>query len=317
MLTFGHRTRRGFSLVELLITMALLGLVSSVIVTVVVRQQRFYRSTAALMDARAQIRQIGSLLPADLRGISSVGGGIMTMSDSALEFRSAFGSSVVCTLISGATPAIVLPPLNTAKGLRLTSWTRAPIAGDSIVLYDVSATMRAGDDRWSVHQITAVATVAGDVATGCPSTSRLVQAADMVASNPAYRLTLSPVRPATVTQGAAVRLYRRVRYSLYRAADSQWYLGYRDCLPTRVPACSATQPIGGPFRGYATPGSERSGVQFTYFDSTGAVTAIPQRVARISLALRGETAGQLQLSGGGIGTLKDSLVVEVALRNRK
>ncbi len=315
--TSTRRSPSGFTLVELLITMALLGLVGAVVVAVVVRQQRFYRSTSALMDTRAQIRQMASVLPMDLRGISSAGGDITVASDSALEFRSTFGSSVVCTLISGATPAIVLPPRNIAKGLRLTSWTRAPVVGDSIALYDVSATPRGGDDRWTVHQITAIATVTGDVATGCPSSSRLVQASDMTAANPSYRLTISPVRPATVSQGAAVRLFRRVRYSLYKSTDNLWYLGYRDCLSTRVPACSDVQPIGGPYRSYASAGSARSGLQFAYFDSTGVATAVPRDVARISVTLRGETAKQLQLQGGGIGTLEDSLAFEVALRNRK
>ena len=98
MLTFVRRpSRRAFTLVELLITMVLLGLVGAVVVTVVVRQQRFYRATSALMDARAQIRQMASVLPMELRGISSAGGDIVAMTDSAIEFRSSFGSSVVCT----------------------------------------------------------------------------------------------------------------------------------------------------------------------------------------------------------------------------
>jgi prepilin-type N-terminal cleavage/methylation domain-containing protein len=312
------RRQFGFTLVELLITMTLLGLVGACVVTVVIRQQRFYRSTTALMDTRAQIRQMASVLPMDLRGISSAGGDISLLSDSALEFRSSFGSAVACTLIGGGSPAIVTTPRNTAKGLRMTSWTRTPVVGDSIALYDVSATQKASDDRWTMHQITAIATVTGDVATGCPSSSKLVQAADMITSNPAYRLTISPVRPATVTQGAAIRFYRRVRYSLYKsAADSLWYLGYKDCLTGRSPVCSVVQPIAGPYRSYALKGLNKSGLEFAYYDSLGNVTAVASNVARINIALRGETAGQLQLASGKVGTLDDSLAFDVALRNRK
>jgi prepilin-type N-terminal cleavage/methylation domain-containing protein len=312
------RRRAGFTLVEMLITMALLGLVGACVVTVVIRQQRFYRSTSALMDARAQIRQMASVLPMDLRGISSAGGDITVLSDSALEFRSSFGSAVACTLIGGGTPAIVTTPRNTARNLRMTSWTRTPVVGDSIALYDVNISPRATDDRWTLHQITAIATVTGDVATGCPSTSRMVATTDMTTSNPAYRLTISPARPATVTQGAAIRFFRRVRYSLYRnSSDGLWYLGYRDCLPARTPVCSLTQPIAGPYRGYASSGTNKSGLEFAYFDSLGAVTAVPNRVARISIAIRGETAGTLQLANGTTGTMQDSLSFEVALRNRK
>ena len=311
----GNRSRRGFTLVELLITMVLLALVGAAVVTVVVRQQRFYRSTSALMDARAQIRQMAAVLPMDLRGISSAGGDIVSMSDSALEFRSSFGSGVVCTLSSST--VIVLAPRNGAKGLKLTSFTRLPVVGDSIALYDVNTSPRATDDRWTFHQVTAISTVTGDVSTGCRSTTGLVQSADMTTSNPSYRITISPSRPTTLAVGSAVRLFRRVRYSLYKAADGLSYLGYRDCLPGRTPVCSVVQPIAGPYRPYAAPGTNMSGLEFAYFDSTDAVTAIPARVARISVAIRGETATPLQLSNGTVGTLGDSLSFEVAIRNRK
>lgn len=313
--SFRHRSRPGFTLVELLITMVLLALVGAAVVTVVVRQQRFYRSTSALMDTRAQIRQMASVLPMDLRGISSAGGDISVMTDSALEFRSSFGSAIVCTLSSST--VIVLTPRNGAKGLRLTSFTRTPVVGDSIALYDVNTSPRATDDRWTLHQITAISQVTGDVSTGCRSTTGLVQAVDMTTSNPSYRITISPSRPTTLTVGAPVRLYRRVRYSLFKAADGLSYLGYRDCLPGRTPICSVTQPIAGPYLDYSAPGTHLSGLEFAYYDSTGAVTAVPANVARISVAIRGETGTQLQLADGSIGAPRDSLSFQIALRNRK
>ena len=58
------------------------------IVTVLLRQQRFYGGATDVIATRQQIRQIAALLPSDLRGISSVGGDIYTMSDSSIEFRS-------------------------------------------------------------------------------------------------------------------------------------------------------------------------------------------------------------------------------------
>jgi prepilin-type N-terminal cleavage/methylation domain-containing protein len=309
------RVRAGFTLVELLISMVVLGLVASSIVTVVIRQQRFYRSTEALMETRSQLRQMAAVLPMDLRAVSGAGNDISFLSDSAIEFRSTFGGAVICTTASTST--LVVPPRNTAKNLRLTSWTRTPVVGDSIALYDNGPTTLATDDRWTYHQITAVATVAGDVATGCPSSSRLVQAADMVTTNPAYRFTFTPVRTAAVVQGAPVRLYRRVRYSLYRAADGLSYLGYRDCVPGRTPVCSVVQPIGGPYRAYAAPATNQSGVQFVYSDSLGNPTTIGRNVARIGVVLRGQTTAQLQMATGQIGRMEDSLSIEIAIRNRK
>ena len=77
--------RAGFTIIELLISMTLMSLVAGAIVKLLLRQERFYNSTTDLIQTRQQIRQAAAMLPADLRGISSVGGDIYTMSDSALE----------------------------------------------------------------------------------------------------------------------------------------------------------------------------------------------------------------------------------------
>src|SRR6266545_4499285 len=93
--------RAGFTLIELVIAMVLMSLVGGAIVKLLLRQQRFYNSTTDLIQTRQQIRQAAAMLPSDLRGISSIGGDISVMADSALEFRSVFGSSVVCANIAG------------------------------------------------------------------------------------------------------------------------------------------------------------------------------------------------------------------------
>src|SRR5947208_7551703 len=93
--------RAGFTLIELVIAMVLMSLVGGAIVKLLLQQQRFYNSTTDLIQTRQQIRQAAAMLPSDLRGISSVGGDISSMSDSALEFRSAFGGSVVCVNACG------------------------------------------------------------------------------------------------------------------------------------------------------------------------------------------------------------------------
>ncbi len=321
MLTRASRaSRAGLSLTELLISMTLLGLIGSVIVSVVVSQQRFYRGTNELTETRAQLRQVASMLPAELRGISSSGNDIYSMTDSSIEFRSTFGSSVVCkTMTSGGTPYRVLPPRNSAKGTRWTSWSQTPVVGDSLALYDEAAGAGVADDRWTRHRITAIATSTGDVSNGWQSSTKFVQASDLTGTNPSYRLTVTPAYVATVKQGAAIRFFKRVRYNLYHAADGLWYLGYQDCVTWRTPNCSTIQPIGGPYQPYASPGSGRSGVEFSYRDSLDAVTTVPANLARISVVVRGESAELIQLGGmqSGWKRFRDSLVLEIALRNRR
>jgi len=58
-------------------------------------------------------------------------------------------------------------------------------------------------------------------------------------------------------------------------------------------------------------------VRFTYYDTTGAVTANRLAVSRISVLLQGQGTRTIQLAGGSPQTFSDSLRIEVALRNRK
>jgi prepilin-type N-terminal cleavage/methylation domain-containing protein len=305
--------RAGFTLVELIVTMVLASLVAGAIALLLLRQQRFYNSTTELIQTRQQIRQAVAMLPSDLRGISSGGGDIYVMTDSSLEFRSVFGTSVACA-VDGAGGWVSTVPLVLARRSAMTNWSMLPSVGDSVAVYDDGAITAQSDDSWIVAQITGVQVKTGGVNDGCPTASGLVQAADLTTGNPSYKLTVLP-KVVNVSVGGGIRFFRRVHYSVYRAADNQWYLGYYDCKTGRVPVCNAIQPIAGPFRPYATNGT--SGLQFAYYDSTGAVTASRSLVARISLVVRGQGATLVNLSGAGATVFRDSLRMEVGLRNRK
>lgn len=312
MLTRARRGAGGFTLIELLVSMVLMGLVAGGIVKLLLRQQRFYNSTTDLIQTRQQIRQAAAMLPSDLRGISSVGGDISLMTDSALEFRSVFGSSVVCSNSAGKLSTV---PRVLARGSTMTSWSVLPSVGDSLAVYNDSSSFSMTDDVWTRHQITAVTAVTGNVASGCPTASGLAQAGDLTASNPSYQLTLSPAASSKVLVGAAIRFFRRVHYRIFQDTDGQWYLGYYDCKTGRSPVCNSTRAIAGPFQPYAP--NATSGLQFSYYDSLGAITAVPAQVARISLVVRGQSAGLINLSGAGGTTLHDSLRIDVGLRNRR
>ncbi len=241
--------RAGFTLIELVIAMVLMSLVGGAIVKLLLRQQRFYNSTNDLIQTRQQIRQAAAMLPSDFRGIASADSDIYVMTDSSLEFRSVFGSSVACAVDAGGGWVSTAPRV-LAKGSALTSWTAVPSVGDSIAVYDEGTITAQSDDRWSRAQITAVPQLkTGNVNDGCPTASGLAQLADLTPSNPSYKLTISP--------------------------------------------------------------------KFAYYDSTGAVTTKRNEVARISLVVRGQSAGLLNLSGAGGTVFHDSLRIEVGLRNRK
>jgi prepilin-type N-terminal cleavage/methylation domain-containing protein len=305
--------RAGFTLVELLIAMILMGIIGGAIVTLLLRQQRFYNSTNELIQTRQQIRQAAAMLPADLRGISSVGLDIYAMTDSSIDFRSVYGSSIACTVDNGG-GWVSTAPVTLLKGSAITNWAFVPTVGDSIIIYGDGASTVQTDDIWTITQITAVTLRTGGANDGCPVASGMVQniAADLAVTNPSYKFTVLPKVP-TVSVGAGLRFFRRVHYSLYKAADNLWYLGYKTCPPA---GCSAIQQIGGPFQAYANDGT--SGLQFTYFDSLGTVTANPALVARVSLAVRGQGTSLVSFSGTKAATtFRDSLRMEINIRNRK
>jgi prepilin-type N-terminal cleavage/methylation domain-containing protein len=317
MLTSAARLRRsGFTLVEILMVLILMGLFGTAIVKLLLRQQRFYTSTSQLINTRQQIHQAAFMLPAELRAISRQGGDIAVMTDSSLEIRSIFGTSVAC-LVNVASAWVSTVPVSNLKGSAMTSWKILPAVNDSVAIYDDGASISQNDDSWRLSRITAVLAVTGNVAgAGCPSSTGLTQAADLTVSNPSYRLTITPAPLATTLSGASMRFFRHVHYSLWKwATDGQWYLAYYDCVPNRVPVCTTPQPIAGPLRPYAAPGTT-SGLEFTYYDSTGVVTATKTLVARIRLVVRGQGTATINLTGAAAVPLRDSLRVEIGLRNR-
>ena len=316
---FPRRTRRrraGLTLIELVISMVLLGLLGSVIVGFLLKQERFYSGANEIVLTRTQVRQAAVMMPSDLRSISPVSGDIYAMTDTSIEFRSTFGSSYICTS-TRASSQVAIPPLTLAKGSALTVWSQQPTIGDSLALYVDSTSTSAKDDRWSLHQITATGIAFSNASPGCTSASLLMKSTDVNASNPSYNFTLSPTQSATVSAGAAVRFFKRVHYSLYNAADGFWYLGYYDCRTGRSPVCNTIQPLAGPLKPYVAGHPELAGLRFTYYDTTGAVTATKANVSRISILLQGQGTKTIQLAGGSPVTFQDSLRVEVGLRNWK
>ena len=299
--TSRRSARAGVSLAELLVVLVILGLVGSVIMRVVLRQQRFYASAAEITSTRADLRDLATALPSDLRAVSSVGGDIYAMSDSSIDFRLTTGISTVCQLGAGF---VVIPPATLASRSGVTSWTSAPVSGDSVLIYDEGATTSISDDAWRAYKITAA-----PVAASCPTATLFTSTSAEAAAG--IKLTLSAALPASSPQGSAMMFFRHAHYGLFVTTSGKTMLGYYDC-PGSV--CGSMTPMGGPFLPYAATGS---GVQFTYRDSTGVVTATPANVARIDVSVRAQTAAPVALAGGARSYVRDSLNFTVSLRNRQ
>lgn len=295
------KRRSGFSLIELLLVLVLLGIVGGGLMRMVSNQQRFYKGTYDLIELRSQLRQAEAVLTSDLRGLSSPGGDLIAMTDSSMDFWYTMGSSISCTTPAAST--IIIPPTTTANGNTLTNWLTAPQQGDTAYVFDESAnTTSSGDDVWQPYVLSA------DPVPGSGTCDAAYNA-----QSSGYALVMTSSISPTVLQGAPIRFVRHAHYSLYRSPnDNSWYLGY-SCS-----ACgtSSVQPVAGPFLPYAAAGGNPSGIRITYFDSTGTATANTGNVSRISIVLRGQTRSALNVSGLKQGVYMDSIRMNVALRNR-
>jgi prepilin-type N-terminal cleavage/methylation domain-containing protein len=289
--------RRGFSLIELMIALVLLGLVSTAVYKVLVNNQRVYLAQTQTIDLQQNIRAGAAILPAEFRELDAADGDITAMGSDSIQMRAMRQLAFVC-----ATPVLGGGLGQIALAIRPTMiyGNRATYKqGDSILVYWEGDPTSRSDDQWLP------ATLQKDPDPGFCADSN-------VATNPAFLLTLQPTwinnvvlnRAGAIPSGAPVRGFDKVVYRSYQAADGNWYLGQRN------PAQTGTiQPVIGPLIG-------ANGVSFAYYDTAGAVTAVPTQVAQIEIVLRARTASPIRSGGTGAQTYKvDSLVTRVALRN--
>jgi prepilin-type N-terminal cleavage/methylation domain-containing protein len=302
------RRSSGFTLAELLVATAMLGMLGAAALTVMLGQMRFHAAAVREMESRRAVHGGADLLRADLRGLAPTAGGIYALLPNSIDVRAPMGASVICH-IDGSRTMVGVPPVYAAAGA-LTSWSPQPQRGDTVLVFvenDPTSGPSTPDDgisapgAWSVHVLTA------DPASGgtCPTASGLTRSSAEAAA--AVSLRLAPPLAPEVSPGAALRFVRRARYQLYRASDGYWYLGYADCLASRATPCATIQPVNGPF----APG----GIRFAFWDSTGALTSDPTRVARIDVLARalGDRAGK---AGAAREPAAESLLITIAPRNR-
>ena len=232
--------RAGMSLAELLVALAVGGIVLAVAGGSMLRQQRGARWVEGLTGAELQLRPVLRLLTDELSVLDASAGDIAAgqASDSALQLRTVVSASLSCDSASALT---LLP--DDAAAPALGSSARAPAVGDSAWLY------RGAAYGWSAREVIGVARATS--ACAVPTS----------VSGPTFRLLLDA--PADVPAGTPVRVTRWERWVVYRAGDGRWYVGIREFSPA-TSRFVAAQPIAGPFL-RAARGGLRTG--FRYFDA--------------------------------------------------
>lgn len=267
--------RRGFSLAELIVSMALFCVVGVATVTALVTHRRHAAAIDESLELRTRLREAAAILAADLRSASASGGDLVRVTDSAIVFRTTTGVGVVCEIRNGGRSLALMPPGPRASGSAMTSWIAEPTAGQPALIYDDSS------GQWSAHALVAGVS---RLATRCPAP--LGRDTDLAA----VMIHIAPAF-ARARVGAPVRFLRFARYALYRSADREWYLGTASAESEgRLPPI---QPVSGPFLPYRAAGA--SGMSIACYDSAsaripaGSCASAPDVMA-VGIVLRARTA---------------------------
>ena len=292
-------SRRGFTMVELLIALVLLGLVSAALYRVLVNNQRLYLAQTQRIDLSQNIRAASNILPAEFRELDATDGDIIAMSADSISIRAMRWLSFVCVapVLAGVNNGLAMTIRGGQVGQPMFFGSRGINATDSMLIYlDGDQTTRT-DDYFVPAQLTAAP------AGVCPAVGPVAaQPGTVVAFNGNFIAGTNKANAIPV--GAPVRGFERVTYSLLQpAGDTLWYIGFQ-------PAGGAPQPLIGPILA--------NGLAFQYFDVNGNVTAVRAQVARIDITVRARTTSQVRSGGQAPARLViDSLTTSVALRNNR
>jgi prepilin-type N-terminal cleavage/methylation domain-containing protein len=281
--------RRGFTLVEVLIALLIMGVVTGAIYKLLNTNQRLAVAQAEQVTLQSNVRTGSLVVPSELRELNTLTGGAEDQIDvrdadpDGVEYRAARGLGLLClAAVAGPGPL----PLVVAQS----SWTgiRAPdLNRDSLYLFVDGDEDEDEDDQWLPMDITNV--VAGPSACG--------------AGVPGWTLTVGGPLPASVPANTPVRLFEVMRLQL-TPNGGQWWLGAQSISG----GDAGLTPVLGPLTA--------NGFALQYFDSTGAVTADRGAIKSIRITVQGLTDGVVRAGGtAAADTSRETLATQVLLRN--
>jgi prepilin-type N-terminal cleavage/methylation domain-containing protein len=285
--------RRGYTIVELLVVLLLLGVVSGAIYRLLNATQRVSRAQTERVEMESNMRMGALFLPAELREVGfdtsavtgSVTPDIIQMNRDSIAFRTVRASGIICNVASGE--VVVDTLFNYAQ-------TKPPAVNFTLGLFAERQENTTADDSWENYPITNVST--GACSATYPYSPR--NGIRIVAAG------VPSLGSGVVTIGSPLHVYENVVYRGFSQGGEYW-------LGTRSLSLGQTtfQPVLGPL-------FSDSGFQLGFFDRTGVATTVPNDVRALQITLRALSSQRIDGSGGSVGARTvDSLVTVVQLRN--
>lgn len=279
-----QRSRSGFSLVEVLIVIVIMGIIGGALMRSMLTMQRGTERQTQQADMQSDLRASAGLLPAELRELAA-GMDILAATPDSIAYQAMRATGFVCGVVMPDKVAVLNSTLYKYRDIEHTR--------DGLLVYVEGDQAETLDDKWETHSITNATTAAcsggnATLLTVTPDLDPLALGADGI-----------PVA------GAPVRTFETMTLKLY-TADGRGWLGARS-----MSAGEPIQPVLGPLDAGA-------GVQFIYRDAAGAdlgAAPVLADIRGIDIVVVGETDNAVSTGYDSRAIRQDSVWVRVRLRN--
>lgn len=278
--------RRGFTLVEMVVVVGLLGIVFGAIYQAIIATQLTTSAQVQRIDVQQNTRAAALYMSNMLRELDAAEGDILISQTTSLRFRAMRWTGIVCALPAESGSYVVF----TIRKQMLFG-TRGPNAAtDSIFLFQDGNVASRADDHWlggALHQVSAGV---------CDDGSEGIKLGAVIKTSAGGNSAAT----SGVTMGSPARGFQAEELALYPQGADYW-LGRMTA--DRGASWTTMRPLVGPLTS--------NGLSFSYFDVNGAPPALTTEIASIGVTIRGLSSGQVSRTGH----LRDSILTRVTLRN--
>jgi prepilin-type N-terminal cleavage/methylation domain-containing protein len=296
-----HLNRRGFTLVEILVALAVFGIVAAAFLKIIVTGQRVTSMEQARAGLQSNLRVGSMMVPNELRMLNQADtSDIISISDTSVVYLVMRGYYTLCAAPTTTTSIKVMR----VPGTGLNFDYRPTTGGDNAFIFYENDTLKMSDDKWIRVGISAVS-----APTTCTYPS------GTTTSRSALTLTLAgPPIPGSLTldrflEGSPVRTYEITRMSSFTSGGQNWF-----GMCTGSATC-ALEPVLGPL-------AATNGVTITQYDTAGTAvhaSSLAELNSLRSMKIRFiGISDQMVAHGTGNANLSyvtDTLTTVVTLRN--